>query len=125
MQSVEWEREALTSHMITLKHLQSAANIAENQIAPSCTICDNEAEFDISDEEAVVASGASQLSADVRHTILVEEEQIYLPSNGCLAQVEILLQKNQASWLLNQLQELIADKSFQYSHIIQVLGQVF
>ncbi|KAF8218676.1 hypothetical protein L208DRAFT_1348573, partial [Tricholoma matsutake] len=33
---------------------------------------------------------------------------------------EILLQKNQASCLLNQLGELIAKKSFQYLHIIRL-----
>ena len=116
MQFVERERQALASHMITLTQLQSAANVGDHQIAPSRITADNEAEFDLSDEETP-AAGTSQFS-DVAYAIPVEEQQIQLPSNGHPAKVEILLRKNQASRLLNQLRELIAEKSFQYSHII-------
>ena len=124
MQSVEQEREALASHMGTLTHFQNAAHIADHDIAPSRITCDNEAEFDNSDdlepsdEDTPVASGPSHLLADI-NAIPVEEQQLYLPCNGHLADVEIHLHKNQASQLLHWLQELIADKSFQYSHIIR------
>jgi hypothetical protein len=116
VQFVEYKRQAPASHIITLTQLQSAANVADHQIAPSCITPDNEAKFDLSDEETL-AAGTSQFS-DVTCAIPVEEQQIQLPSDGHLAKVEILLQKNQASHLLNQLQELIAKKSFQCSHII-------
>ena len=123
-QSVEREREALASHIITLTHLQNAANIADRDcIAPSRITRDNEAEFDnsddrLDDEDTPAASGPSHLPADT-NAIPVEEQQVYLPCNGELADVEINLRKIQASRLLHQLRELIADKSFQYSHIIR------
>ena len=100
MQSVEREREALASHMVTLKHLQNSANIADHEIAPSQIRRDNEAEFDSSDEldpakdHTPAASGPSNPRA---HPIPVEEQQVYLPYNGNLADVEINLHKNQAS----------------------------
>jgi hypothetical protein len=123
-QTVEREREALASHMVTLTHLQNAAVIADHEIAPSRITHDNEGEFDSSDDldpaedDIPVASRPSNRPAHT-HAIPVEEQQIYLPSNGNFADVEIDLRKNQASRLLHQLRELIADKSFQYSHIIR------
>jgi hypothetical protein len=107
--------------MITLRHLQNTANIAEHDIAPSRTTRNNEAEvhnFDDIDPFDDEETPASSLMADT-NTIPVEEQQVYLPCNGDLANVEIKLRRNQASRLLHQLQELIADKSFQYLHIIQ------
>ena len=123
-QSVQRERDALTSHMVTLTHLQNAADIAAHDIAPSRITHDNEAEFDnsddleLSDEDTPAASGPSHLPADT-NAIPVEEQHLYLPHNGHLADVEIHHRKNQASRLLHRLRELIVDKSFQYSHIIR------
>jgi hypothetical protein len=123
-QTVEREREALASHMVTLTHLQNAANIADHEIAPSRITHDNEGEFDSSDDldpaedDTPAASGLSNRPANT-HAIPVEEQQVYLPCNGNFAEVEINLRKNQASRLLHLLRELIADKSFQYSHIIR------
>jgi len=104
-------------------HLQNAADIANHDIAPSRITCNNQAEFDNSDnidpsdKETLSSLGTSHLPADT-NTIPVEEQHVYLPCNGDLADVEINLRKNQASQLLHQLRELIANKSFQYSHII-------
>jgi hypothetical protein len=70
------------------------------------------------DKDTPVASGPLHLPADT-NAIPVEEQQLYLPCNGHLADVEIHLCKNQASRLLHRLWELIAEKSFQYSHIIR------
>ena len=125
MQSVEREREALASHLVTLTHLRNAAEVADHDITPSRITRDNEAEFDNSDdldpsdEDSPAPSGPSHPSPDITNAIPVEEQQIYLPYNGALADVEINLRKNQASRLLHQLRELIAHKSFQYSHIIR------
>jgi hypothetical protein len=119
----KWEREALTAHLVTLAHLQNAADIANHEIAPSRITCDNEAEFDNlddldpPDEDTPAALGSSHLPANT-NAIPVEEQQVYLLCNGAIADVEINLQNNQASQLLHQLWELIADKSFQYLHII-------
>ena len=87
MQSVEQEREALTSHMVTLTHLQNAANIADlDTIAPSRITHNNEAKFDHSDDcpankDTPAASGPSHLPADT-NAIPVEEQPIYLPCDG-------------------------------------------
>ena len=123
-QAVERDREALTSHMATLTHLQNVVDIADHDVAPSRITRDNEAEFDNlddigpSEKETPASSGPSHLRADI-NTIPIEERPVYLPCNGDLAYVEINLRKNQASRLLHQLRELVADKSFQYSHIIR------
>ena len=49
-QAVEWDREALTSHMVTLTHLQNNASIANHSLAPSRITHENEAEFDNTNE---------------------------------------------------------------------------
>jgi hypothetical protein len=129
-QAVEWEREALTSHMVTLTQLQNTADIANHDITSSWINHENEGEFDTLGEldngmalapTPAPAAGLSNLPA--ASTISVEEQQVYLPCHGHLAKVEIKLQKSQASQLLHQLWELIAEKSFQYSHIMQAALQ--
>ena len=121
MQSVERERAALASHMATLTDLQNAANVADHDIAPSQIshyTFNNSDDLDPSNDDTCTALGPSHLPTD-RNAIPVEEQEVYLPFNGPLAEVEMHLRKNQASRLLHQLRELIADKSFQYSHIIR------
>lgn len=125
-QAVEREREALTSHMVTLTQLQNAADIADHDIASSWINRDNEGEFDTPGEldddtasAAAAASAAGPSNLPATSTISVEEQQVYLPRHGHLAEVEIKLRKCQASRLLHQLRELIAEKSFQYSHIMR------
>ena len=115
-QAVERDREALTSHMVTLTHLQNNANIADHSLAPSRITHENEAEFDNTNE--IELEDPAHLPADT-NSVPVEDQQVYLPCNGSIADVENLLRKNQASRLLHQLWELVADKSFQYSHIMQ------
>ena len=88
--------------MVTLTHLQNAANIADHDITPSQITCDNQAEFDNSDDidpsdkETPSSLGTSHLPANT-NTIPVEEQHVYLPCNGDLTDVEINLWKNQAS----------------------------
>ena len=106
--------------MATLTDLQNAANVADHDIAPSQIshyTVNNSDDLDPSDDDTCTASGPSHLPTD-RNAIPVEEQEVYLPFNGPLVEVEIQLRKNQASRLLHWLQELIMDKSFQYSHII-------
>ena len=121
---MEREREALASYLITLKHLQHTANISDHQIGPPSRLPEQGAEFDIaeetdSSEETPVVSAPSQSSADPINAAAVENQQILLPCEGHFTDVEISLRKKQASRQLNQLRELIAEKSFQYSHVIQ------
>jgi hypothetical protein len=120
-QSVERERQALASHIATLTNLQNAANVPDHDIAPSQIShynVDNSDDLEPSDEDTPTTSGPSHLPAE-RNAIPVEEQQVFLPFNGSLAEVEIQLRKNQASRLLRLLREFIVDKSFQYSHIIR------
>ena len=140
MQAVEWEREALTCHMVTLTQLQNTADIADHDIASSWINRDNEGDFEtlgeLDNDTASVPAAASAMAVasamaaasalaagpsvlPASSTISVEEQQVYLPHHGHLAEVEIKLQKCQASRLLHQLQELIAEKPFQYSHIMR------
>jgi hypothetical protein len=123
-QAVEREREALTSHMVTLTQLQNAADIDDHDIAPTWINRDTEGAFDTpgeldNDTASASASAAGPSNLPATSTIAVEEQQVYLPRHGHLADVEIKLRKSQASRLLHQLRELIAEKSFQYSHIIR------
>jgi hypothetical protein len=109
--------------MVTLTQLQNAANIADHDIARSWINRDNEGEFDTpgeldDDTPSASAAGPSHLPAETSN-VPVEEQQVYLPCHGNLADVEIKLRKIQASRLLHQLRELLAEKSFQYSHIIR------
>ena len=103
-QAVEREREALTSHMVTLTQLQNAADIADHDIASSWINRDNEGEFDtpgeLDDDTAsapAAASAAGPSNLPATSTISVEEQQVYLPRHGHLAEVEIKLRKCQAS----------------------------
>jgi hypothetical protein len=130
MQAVEREREALTSHMVTLTQLQNAADIADHDITSSWINHENEGEFDTLGEldngtalAPALAPTAGPSNLPAASTISVEDQQVYLPHHGHLADVEIKLCKFQASRLLHQLWELIAEKSFQYSHIMQVVPQ--
>ena len=54
----------------------------------------------------------------------VEYQTLYLPSNSNVtpspADVELVLRRYQAQTHIGQLRDLIADKSFQYSHVIRV-----
>lgn len=89
------------------------------------------------DEVANTTTGSSEASAGTSCTVAsqttVEDDSLsqtlecqilYLPSNGNVnpnpADVELTLRKHQAQSHIRQLRELIADKSFQYSHIIRL-----
>jgi hypothetical protein len=93
---VEREREALASYLITLKHLQHAANISDHQIGPPLHIPEQGAEFDIAEEtdsleEIPVVSAPSQSSAHAINATAVENQQILLPHEGHFTDVEISL----------------------------------
>jgi hypothetical protein len=110
--------------MVTLTQLQNAAEIADHDITSSWINRENEGEFDTlgeldHDTASAPAAAAGPSNLPAASTISVEEQQVYLPRHGHLVEVEITLRKSQASRLLHQLRELIAEKSFQYSHIMR------
>jgi hypothetical protein len=124
MQSVERDRESLLSQILTLKHLQDAANISDDQLAPSLIDQSAEANFDdaedMDEEDLDAALTATHHFAGPAYSALAEKQRILLPCPGSLlGNVEVNLRQIQACRLLNQIRELIAEKSFQYSHVIR------
>jgi len=106
--------------MVKLKEFQTAANIPDMPLAP--IILDDEAMWDddADTEEDGIRADSSQRTAIV--TGFVESIIIPMPSNRNVPEhfrpTELALREEQASNELNCLHGLIADKSFQYSHVI-------
>jgi hypothetical protein len=111
---VEEKRNALVAMFIHLKDLQTSAGVIENT-ANENPILDDKTKYDEYDEETV-----SQTTTDITP---IERKVIVLPSNGNvatnLADLEITFRKRQAHSQLVHLRDLIADISFQFSHVIR------
>ncbi|KAF8958979.1 hypothetical protein BDZ97DRAFT_1667832 [Flammula alnicola] len=113
--------EALAPLLVKLKQLKEAAEITDKR-PEMPSIDEDEAEFDEAAEEI---SGEETPAPTLPSTdmIPVERQQLSLPSNGNvggdLKHVEISARKKQAHAQLNRLRELVADISFQYSHVIR------
>jgi len=99
---------------VQLKELQVAAGIIENT-SNEIPILDDETEYDEYDEEV-------QIAQPVRDITPIERKVIVLPSNGNVvndvAKLETTFRTSQAETQLNHLRDLIADISFQFSHVI-------
>lgn len=104
---------------VQLKDLQITAGITENTKNEN-PILDDETEYDEYEEEATV------LAHTVTEITPIERKVIVLPSNGNVetdvADVEIKYRTREAQSQLNHLRDLIADISFQFSHVIR--GQI-
>ena len=100
-----------------LKDLQISAGVTENTTNEH-PVLDNEKEYDEYEEDST-----EQTVADI---IPIERKTIILPSNGNVttnvSDIEIKFRITQAQTQLNQLRDLIADISFQFSHVIR--GQI-
>ena len=114
---IEEKRNALFAMFVHLKDLQMSARIIENT-ANENPILDDETEYDEYDEETV--------SPTITDITPIERKVIVLPSNGNVvtnhADLEITFRKRQAHSQLVHLRDLIADISFQFSHVIR--GQI-
>ncbi|KAF8814120.1 hypothetical protein BYT27DRAFT_7250341 [Phlegmacium glaucopus] len=136
-QLVEQEREKLGQLLIQLTQLQEAAGTSEH-IVPMNPGEENEVEFDILIDEfqelstsgaaatsaATVASASAFTVSNVDISpIPVERQILWLPSNGYregqFNNVKLTLRKIQATTHLNRLWDLIAKKSFHFSHVIR------
>ena len=99
-------RLSLATQMVKLKELKTAAEVTDMPSSP--IILDNEAVWD--DDADTEEDG-------------IEGIILHMPSNRNVPQqfrpTELVLRKEQASNELNCLRGLIADKSFQYSHVIR------
>lgn len=113
--------------MLQLCRLQELAGIREATTNSSNIPQDDpiiEDEYEENDNTAA-PSGPSVGSTAMppADSVPVELQILFLPSNGNVqgewAHVELPFRKQQAEAQLNRLRDLIADKSFQYSHIMR------
>lgn len=114
---IEEKREALVAMFAQLKELQNSAGIVENT-SNQQPVLDEETEYDEPDE-STMSNRESDLTP-------VERKIIVIPSNGNVinnaAELEMSFRTRQADSQLNQIRDVIADISFQYSHVIR--GQI-
>jgi hypothetical protein len=130
-QSIETAREQLTILLNELKKAMDIAGVVE--INPSTTSINDPLDIwdDILNEP--VPGGPNSMPdptspADFRHASTgqpqIEDRPLSLPSNGIitydLAPLEITHRVSHAELHLHQIRTLIAEKSFQYSHVIRV-----
>jgi hypothetical protein len=115
---IDEKREALAAMFVQLTDLQSAAGIIENK-GKEKVVLDDETEYDDYEEPTVKPA---------THLTPIERKSIVLPSNGNVetnpsaSNLEIQFRKMQAHSQLNRIRDLIADISFQFSHVIR--GQI-
>lgn len=119
-------RDSLTTLMSQMKAMQVSVGAVDVPSVP--VILDDETlwDDDVDDDGVHLDShGLSGGSASALGSapILVERQVLALPSNGnvpaSFAPTELARRTEQAASILNRLRNLIADKSFQYSHVIR------
>jgi hypothetical protein len=140
-QIIESDREELTALVIQLRQAQQTAGVAEpnssiNQFSNSDDSWDDLA-FDPVQTDAnpipgnpgttYINTSAQSDQSITRNTIgpvPIEDQIIALPSNGNTSntyrQLELSHRISRAEEELNNIRNLIAEKSFQYSHVIRV-----
>jgi hypothetical protein len=115
--AVESKRKSLASTIIHLRQLQAAAGV--RNIDHGNTHPPNDPEWN--DGYGQQADAGPGLGPE--HTLPIEQELIGLPSNGNVdgnhGPLELLFRKQQAKTALNRVRDLIADNSFQYSHVLR------
>jgi hypothetical protein len=122
-QVIETKRQTLTLMLVKLKRLQDAAGVIT--VAPTLDYClEDEEDFDEDGESASASDGVqSQRATRVTDAPGVEREQLAMPSNGTVTgqavEVELRHRANQARREIDRLRDIIADISFQYSHVIR------
>jgi hypothetical protein len=120
-QLVKQKRQALTLMLVKLKQLQDNAGVIALTSGAE-PLVDNENEFDEVEEAA--SAGESAGTTQNPDMSGVEREMLTLPSNGntvgqAVVEVEINHRIKQARQQINRLRDIIADISFQYSHVIR------
>jgi hypothetical protein len=135
--SIEKDRDALTALMLQLKQVQAEAGIIEVTGRPIVEIESVEIWDDIINEPLVYDDSdmAPNITAFVRmamaaaptlcgQTISVEDQTLSLLSNGNVdtmySELECSHRILRAEHHLNQIRNLIAEKSFQFSHIVRI-----
>jgi hypothetical protein len=128
---IQTEREELTALILQLKESQHAAGVADTNMLPR--IDSNSVEIWDDYLNDAVSSNAEQTHTDLppHHNsmftigpVSIEDLLIALPSNGTTENVhralELTHRISHADRHLNRIRDLIAEKSFQYSHVIRV-----
>jgi hypothetical protein len=133
-QTVETAREKLTVLLQELKNAMHLAGVVEIN-GPALAVHETLAMWDEIVNESVPAGpntlpevtegpAPSNNSLPSMSPTLVEDQLIALPSNGNAtqnyAQLELSHRISHANHHLNRIRDLIAEKSFQYSHVIRV-----
>ncbi|KAF8961009.1 hypothetical protein BDZ97DRAFT_1665083 [Flammula alnicola] len=131
-QQMEKLRKALAPLLTELARLQAAAGAFQSTRSDTPEQDETMEDWDnvaegINDGDATPdpdsASAAEEQAASADDNIPVERQTLCLPSNGNVGpmydEIELALRKTQAKAHLNQLRELIAEKSFQYSDVIR------
>ena len=137
MDTIEKDRGQLTVLYLELRIAQQAANILESNNVPFVDVDGlniwDEIELDLipnSDDMPVEpdtdlgAATAPALAGNSSRPLAIEDYVIPLPSNGnvniCHKNLELSLRSSRAEHHLARIRELIAEKSFQYSHVMRV-----
>lgn len=125
VQAIERERNQLVALISQLREAQRAVNISECQ---GPYIDDNGQlhmwDGMVDDTIADSAPTSAPVSSSFVGPVPIEQEPIPLPSNGRISQaynnLELSHRISLADLHLNRIRDLIAEKSFQYSHVIRV-----
>jgi hypothetical protein len=126
--TVERSRLQLSTLFAQLPQLQANAGVTSLAAAPAPQALDASPAppaFDDTQFEDEMEDISSENPDPVAQSPVPvpEQQMLHLPSNrnvtGNLGPVELRLRKQQAKKHLTKLRELIADKSFQYSHVIR------
>lgn len=121
---MEQKRQTLATMLVTLKELQEAAGVMSlaSGIEP---FVENEGEFDEVSESASASatSGTSDSNLSGSNIKLVERQVLTMASNrnvlGDLRELEIRHRIQQAHREVERLRDIVADISFQYSHVVR------
>lgn len=122
---VERLRQNLTAELVVLNSLRQSQDVGV--IAdPVRNANDRSDEFDDLDDDAILEDQhAESVHEDTADSTPPEQRRIvfpstHMPSNHPLRKVELKLRIKQASQYLTAVREAIAEKSFQYSHVMRV-----
>lgn len=131
-QIIEDDRQELTALVLQLKQFQQTAGVAEQNssiIQPSSSV---DTWDDLAFDAVEIGTEKTSTSAELPNSnasagagpVPIEEQVIALPSNGNTSNIyrdlEIAHRISTAEDQLNHIRNLIAEKSFQFSHVIRV-----
>ena len=126
---VEWLRQAMTTDLIHLQSLQSELTNAvftdtHDAEDPHAELFEN-LDDDVAEAEPAEPNQAAEQTDSEQFAVPPERRPLHLPSshsspaNHPLCQTELTLRLKQVTRYLADLRDAIAQKSFQYSHVMR------